>query len=277
MAPSLLILGVFVLWPIVSSLWYSLHDWTIGASSQPWVGLGNYIKLTQDPYFWIALRNTLEITVVSVIALVILGLLLALALSGEGIITRIFRSVFFFPTVVSLTAIGMAWRFLLDPNIGLIAGITSALGFGSVNWLQSTTLALPTVIFVAIWKNVGFVMIILVAGLKGIPPELYEAAALDGAGPFSLARYVTIPGLRPTLLFATLIMTIQSLQLFDLVYVMTDGGPLFTTETLVTKLFNDGFVDFQTGYASAISWVLFILIVGISAIQLRIFRYNDVD
>ena len=277
MAPSLLILGVFVLWPIVSSFWYSLHDWTIGAATQPWVGIGNYVKLTQDPLFWVALRNTLELTVVSVALLVVLGFLLALALSGEGILSRIFRSVFFFPTVVSLTAIGMAWRFLLDPNIGLVSGITNALGLGSVGWLQSTTLALPTVIFVAIWKSTGFVMIILIAGLKGIPAELYEAAALDGAGPIAVTRYVTIPGLRPTLLFATLILTIQSLQLFDLVYVMTNGGPLFSTETLVTKLFTDGFVNFQTGYASAISWVLFVLIVGISAIQLRLFRYNDVD
>jgi multiple sugar transport system permease protein/raffinose/stachyose/melibiose transport system permease protein len=176
-----------------------------------------------------------------------------------------------------LTSIGLVWRFLLDPELGLVGAITSTLGFGSVGFLQSPALALPTIIFVNIWKNAGFVMIILIAGLKGVPAERYEAARLDGAGAWQLLRYITLPALRPTLLFGTLIMTIQSFQLFDLVYVMTGGGPLFSTDTLVTLLFRDGFVNFQTGHAAAISWALFLVIVIISALQLRIFRYNDVD
>jgi multiple sugar transport system permease protein/raffinose/stachyose/melibiose transport system permease protein len=205
------------------------------------------------------------------------GLALAFALSGEGLISRIIRSAFFFPFVVSLTAVGLVWRFLLDPNIGLVAGITTSLGLGAVPWLSSTTLSLPTIIFVSVWKNVGFVMIVLVAGLKGVPAELYEAARLDGTSRWQLVRFVSIPALRPTLLFVTVILTIQSLQLFDLVYVMTGGGPLFATDTLVTKLFRDGIVNFETGYASAISWVLFLIIVIVSALQLKFFRYNDVD
>jgi multiple sugar transport system permease protein/raffinose/stachyose/melibiose transport system permease protein len=277
LAPSFLILGVFVLWPILVSLWYSLHEWTIGAADQPWVGLGNYIALTQDPKFWGALAHTVEITVVSVAGIVIVGLALALALAREGLGTRIIRSAFFFPTVVSLTSIGLVWRFLLDPEIGLVGAITSALGLGNIGFLQSPELALPTIIFVNIWKNAGFVMIILIAGLKGIPAERYEAARLDGAGARQLLRYITLPALRPTLLFGTMIMTIQSFQLFDLVYVMTGGGPLFSTDTLVTLLFREGFVNFQTGYAAAMSWALFLVIVIISALQLRIFRYNDVD
>jgi multiple sugar transport system permease protein/raffinose/stachyose/melibiose transport system permease protein len=120
-------------------------------------------------------------------------------------------------------------------------------------------------------------MIVLVAGLKGVPAELYEAARLDGTSRWQLVRFVSIPALRPTLLFVTVILTIQSLQLFDLVYVMTGGGPLFATDTLVTKLFRDGIVNFETGYASAISWVLFLIIVIVSALQLKFFRYNDVD
>lgn len=276
-APSMLILGVFVLWPIVASFWYSLHDWTVGASRQPWVGIGNYTKLLHDEQFWNALGNTLEITIVSVVVLVVGGFLLALAVQGEGLGTRFVRSAFFFPTVVSLTSIGLVWRFLLDPNIGLVDGVLQSIGLPSVDWLQSTTLALPTVIFVDIWKTTGFTMIILLAGLKGIPGEMLEAARLDGAGSARVVRSIMLPALRPTLLFATLILTIQSLQLFDLVYVMTGGGPVFATDTLVTKLYRDGFVNFQTGYASAISWVLFLLIVIVSALQLRFFRYNDVD
>jgi multiple sugar transport system permease protein len=277
MAPSLLILGVFVLWPILVSFWYSLHDWTVGASTQPWVGLDNYTKLFGDPQFRRALLNTVVITVASVTVLVAIGLGLALALATENVVTRVIRSAFFFPTVISLTTVGMVWRFLLDPDIGLVGGVTRALGLGAVTWLQSTTLALPTIIFVNVWKNAGFVMIVLVAGLKAIPGEYYEAAALDGAKRGQLLRYVTLPALRPTMLFVTFIVTIQSLQLFDLVYVMTGGGPLFTTETLVTKLYRDGFVNFQTGYAAATSWVLFIVVVLVSVLQLRIFRYNDAD
>jgi multiple sugar transport system permease protein len=277
MAPSLLILGVFVIWPILVSFWYSLHNWTIGATDQPWVGLGNYVTLFKDPQFWNALGNTLEFTVASVILLVVLGFLTAVALMGEGLVSRIFRSTYFFPTIVSLTSIGLVWKFMLDPSIGLVAGITQFFGAAPIGWLQSTTLALPAVIFVAVWKNVGFTMIIFLAGLKGVPQERYEAAQLDGANRRQLVRYVTLPSIRPTILFATIILTIQSLQVFDLVYVMTGGGPIFTTDTLVTQIFRDGFVNFQTGYASAISWVLFAVIMAISAILLRVFRYNDVD
>ncbi len=277
MAPSLLILGVFVVWPILVSFWYSLHNWTIGATDQPWVGFGNYVTLFKDPQFWNALGNTLEFTVASVILLVVLGFLAAVALMGEGLVSRIFRSTYFFPTIVSLTSIGLVWKFMLDPSIGLVAGITQFFGAAPIGWLQSTTLALPAVIFVAVWKNVGFTMIIFLAGLKGVPQERYEAAQLDGANRRQLVRYVTLPSIRPTILFATIILTIQSLQVFDLVYVMTGGGPIFTTDTLVTAIFRDGFVNFQTGYASAISWVLFAVIMAISAILLRVFRYNDVD
>ncbi|NNG37539.1 carbohydrate ABC transporter permease [Nakamurella aerolata] len=277
LAPSFIILGIFVLWPILASLWYSLHDWTIGAKEQPWVGLANYVELLNDSRFWGAFIHSVVITVFSVAGIILLGLALALALANDGVGNRIIRSAFFFPTVVALTSIGLVWRFLLDPDLGLVGAITRSLGLGNIGLLQSPQLALPTIIFVNIWRNAGFVMIILIAGLKGIPEDRYEAARLDGAGPWKLFRYITLPALRPTMLFGTLIMTIQSFQIFDLVYVMTGSGPLFATDTLVTMLFREGFVNFRTGYAAAISWSLFVVIVIISALQLRFFRYNDVD
>ena len=172
---------------------------------------------------------------------------------------------------------GIVWRFLLDPNIGLVGGLMSAFGAEPIAWLQDTTLALPTVIFVSVWKNLGFTMVILLAALKGIPSHLYEAARIDGAAGFALTWHVTLPSIRPTLLFVTMILTINSLQVFDLVYVMTNGGPLFTTDTLVTMMFREGFTNFDIGYASAIAWVLFLLIMILSALQLRLFRYRDVD
>jgi ABC-type sugar transport system permease subunit len=276
MVPSFLILGTFVIYPIVQSLLFSFENVTIGGPTT-WIGFDNYVTLFKDSQFWNALVVTLEFTVASVAILVIVGFILALLLQGEGIVTRVVRSIFFFPTIVSLVTIGLVWKFLLDPNIGFVGGISDLLGLPPVAWLTSTSLALPTVVFVNIWKNLGFAMILLLAGLKGVPQERYEAARIDGARTLQIVRYITLPGIRPTMLFTTLILTIQTLQVFDLVFVMTGGGPLFTTDTLVNLLYRDAFVNYQTGYASAISFVLFVIIVVISALQLRFFRYNDVD
>ena len=276
-APAILILGIFVVFPIGQSFWFSLHKWRIGATTQEWLGAGNYERLLHDDLFWNALRVTSIFAVVNVVVLIILGYFAASALMKESWFTKFVRAVYFFPTIVALATIGIVWRFLLDPNIGLVGGITSALGHTPIAWLQDPQLALPSVIFVSVWKNLGFTMMILLAGLKGVPEQLYEAARIDGAQGFQVTRYVTIPSIRPTLLFATMILTINSLQMFDLVYVMTNGGPLFATDTLVTMMFREGFTNFDIGYASAIAWVLFLLILILSATQLRIFRYQDVD
>lgn len=277
MAPSLLILGIFVFYPILRSLYYSLFDWTVGASTQKWVGLGNYAQLLHDSQFWNALRVSVIFTVASVVLLLVFGFITALALVRNSLANRIVRSILFFPTIVSFVTIAMVWKFLLDPNIGLVGGLTKAVGLQPVAWLTSVHLALPTVIFVAIWRSLGFAMILFLAGLQSVPNEYYEAARIDGASSGRLVWSITLPSIRPTMLFATMILTIQSLQVFDLVYVMTDGGPLFTTDSLVNLLYRVGFVNFQTGYAAAISWALFVIIMVISLIQLRLFRFNDVD
>lgn len=276
-APSVLIILIFIIYPITQSFWYSLFNWQIGATDQQWVGAGNYITLFHDELFWNALRVTAIFAVVSVTTQLIVGYLLASALVRDTWINKIARSIFFFPTIVALTTIGLVWRFLLDPDIGLVGGILHTIGAEPIDFLQNTSLALPSVIFVSVWKNLGFTMVLLLAGLKAVPAYLYEAARIDGANSRQLTWNVTLPTIRPTILFTTLILTINSLQVFDLVYVMTGGGPLFTTDTLVTQLFREGFQNFHIGYASAIAWVLFALIMIISVFQLRLFRYNDVD
>ena len=276
-APSVLIILVFIVYPITQSLWYSLFNWQIGATNQEWVGVGNYVKLFHDELFWNALRVTATFAVVSVASQLVVGYLLATALAKDTWINRVTRSIFFFPTIVALTTIGLVWRFLLDPDIGLVGGILHTIGAEPIDFLQNTSLALPSVVFVSVWKNLGFTMVLLLAGLKAVPAYLYEAARIDGANARQLTWHVTIPTIRPTILFTTLILTINSLQVFDLVYVMTGGGPLFSTDTLVTQLFRQGFQNFHIGYASAIAWVLFALIMIIAAFQLRLFRYNDVD
>ncbi len=208
---------------------------------------------------------------------ILLALAVALALNERLRAVTWFRAAFFFPVISSLAVMAIVWRFLLDPDIGILAFWLSRLGLGSIDWLQSTTWALPAVIGVGVWKNLGFAMVILLAGLQGIPQTYYEAAAIDGAGRWARFRHITLPGLRQTMLFVTVIGLIASLQAFDQVYVMTSGGPLFTTETLVTYMYHQAFDLFRMGYAASIAWVLFVVIMAGSALQLRLFRYHDVD
>lgn len=276
-APSVVLIGVFIVQPILQSGWMSLHDWSIGEASHQFVGLGNYRDLLQDDRFWNSLRVTSIYTLVTVVGQVGIALLFAQALRTTSWFTVILRAAFFFPFIASLAVVGIVWRFLLDPQVGMVDAWLVQLGFGAPNWLQSTTLALPTMCVVGIWKNFGFTMIILLAGMQGIPTYLYEAATLDGAGIWGRFRHVTLPTLRAPILFTTVIATITGLQLFDLPYVMTGGGPVFSTESIVQYLYAQGFVNFSLGYASAIAWVLFLLIMAVSLVQLRLLRDGDVD
>lgn len=276
-APSLILIAVFIAEPILQSGWMSLHDWTVGEATHKFVGFANYTKLYTDSRFWNALRVTIVYTVAVSVGQVVLGLALASRLRRTTWYSALLRTAYFFPFIASLVVVGIIWKFLLDPQVGLVDAWLTGLGISPPEWLQSTSLALPTVIAVGIWKNVGFTMIVLLAGMQQVPADHYEAATLDGAGVWGRFRYVTLPALRPALLFTTLIATVTGLQLFDLVFSMTSGGPVFHTESVVMYLYQRGFVEFRMGYASAIAWVLFVIILAISALQLRISRYRDVD
>lgn len=275
--PSALIIIVFVLYPIVQSVWMSLHDWSMFQIVHPFVGLANYAELAGDPRFWNALLNTVVFTVATVPVQVIAGLLLAIALSRATWWAVFLRSVYFFPVISSFATMAIVWRFLLSADVGPTASWLRALGITPLDWLHSTTWALPAIIMVGLWKNIGFTMVILLAALQDVPESLNEAAVLDGATRWQRFTNVTIPSIRHALLFTSIIAVIASLQVFDQVYVMTRGGPLFHTETLVTYMYDQGFAQYRSGYAAAIAWVLFVLIMLVSIIQLRLFRYADVD
>ena len=277
LVPSVTILVVFVGYPIVSSLWMSLHNWSFFATVQPYVGLQNYRELWHDSRFWGDLRNTAIYTGAVVPLQVGLGLALAVALQRNTFINKFFRSVYFFPVISSLATMGIVWKFLLDPTIGIITHAMVAVGLPDIDFLQSTAWALPSVILVGVWKSVGFSMVIFLAALQDVPESLLEAATLDGAGPWARFRRVVLPMLRPSMLFASVIASITSMQLFDSVYVMTGGGPIFHTETLVTYIYLEAFDYANPGYAAALSWVLFLLILAISMLQLRLFRYREVN
>ena len=277
MAPSLTLIAVFVIWPIAQALWMSAYDWSFLQPRHAFIGTANYVELIHDERFWNALRVTAIYTLGTVPAQVGLGLAVAIALNQRLRGTQLLRAAYFFPVISSLAVMAIVWRFLLDPDIGVLSYWLSLVGLPRTDWLRSTDLALPGVMLVGVWKNVGFHMVLLLAGLQAIPEPHYEAAAIDGAGPWNRFRHITLPGLRQPMLFATVIAVLGSLQAFDQVFVMTRGGPLFTTETLVTYMYHQGFELFRMGYAAALAWVLFLIVLVGSAIQLRLFRYREVD
>ncbi len=275
--PSLVILSVFVFWPIVQALLFSMRDWSLLDQARPWIGLANYRELFADARFRNALRNTTIYSLGTVPPGIALALGLALLLNGRIRGRALLRAIFFLPVIGSFAVVAIIWTFLLDPDIGLLAYYFKAVGIPVSAWLRSTTWAMPAVILVGIWKNLGFTMVLFLAGLQGISPSLYDAAAVDGASPWAKFRYVTLPGLRHTLIFVVVIAVIGSFQVFDQVYVMTRGGPLFSTETIVTYLYYQGFELFRLGYASAIACVLFTIVFFFTLIQLRVLRYREVD
>ncbi len=276
--PSTIILSVFVFWPIVQSFMLSLYHWSFGSTAQQWAGLDNYQRLIPDARVWNAFRNTLYYTAGTVPIGMALSLLLALALNEKLPGRGLMRAAFFLPVIGSFAIIAMIWSFLFDPDIGLLAYWLKAIGFPATGWLRDPDWAMPVVILVSIWKTVGFNMVIFLAGLQGIPEHLYEAARLDGAGAWQRFRHVTFPLLRPTTLFVLVVSVIGAFQVFDPVYVLTPGGgPLHSTETVVSYIYHQGIELIDISYASTIGVVLFVIVFVLTLFQLRILRFREVD
>jgi ABC-type sugar transport system permease subunit len=273
--PAVLVLGVFVGYPILRTLWMSLHEWSLSGRSTTWVGFGNYRALFTDDRFWNAVRVTFVYTGFAVVMQTVIGLGLAQRLRRTTRWTKLLRSAYFFPTIAALATMGLVWRFILDPQIGLVNGWLEAAAIVPPQWLRDTQWALPTIIAVGIWKNVGFTMIVLVSAIQDVPAILEEAAWVDGANAWQRFRHVVLPSIRPALLFVSVINTIASLQMFDLVFAMTRGGPLFSTETLVSYMYERGFERFDFGYAAAVSWMLFLVVMIFSVVQLKFFGHDD--
>jgi multiple sugar transport system permease protein len=276
-APFLIIFVVFLALPIVASFVLSftgfglanLRDW-FGAE---WVGIDNYERLLKDDIFLKAARNTLVFVLFGVPLTLALGLLAALGLNqGIGKLQGFFRVGYYLPVVTSIVAIAVVWRYLLNPDQGLLNMLIGSIGLEGPNWLADPTLAMPSIIAMAAWRNLGFAMIVFLAGLQTIPAQLYEAASIDGAGRWQMFRHVTLPLLRPTILFLVVITTIGYLQLFEEPFVMTDGGPLDKTLSISMYMYQQGFEFFNQGYAAAIAWILFILVAIVAVVQFRLLR-----
>jgi multiple sugar transport system permease protein len=276
-APFVLIFFVFLAGPVLASAVVSFTDFGLRDLRNPagtdFIGLDNYLALVNDAKFWTALFNTLYFVVVGVPLTLVLGLAAAIALDrGIQKFRTLFRVGYYLPVVTSIVAIAVVWRFVLDPEQGLVNMALGALGINGPAWLANPTLAMPAIITMAAWRNLGFAMVVFIAGLQTIPRSLYEAAEMDGAGKWASFRHVTLPLLRPTMLFIVVITTIGYLQLFEEPFVMTDGGPLDKTLSISMYMYQQGFEFFHQGYAAAVAWVLFLIVAAVAFIQFRVLR-----
>ncbi len=271
LAPYLVVVAVFMVYPIFSGLWISLHDWAILGSNRPFVGLANYAKMLGDDTFWKSLGNTLYFVVLSTPLLVVVGLLFALLLNTKVPGRTFFRAAVFLPYILSISVVGMLWLWLLQPRHGLLSWHLRGIPFlASVNWLGDPRLAMPSIALTTVWWTVGFNMVLFLAGLQDIPAELRDAAKIDGAGRFQEFWYITLPLLRRITLFVVVMQVIRSFQIFGQVYIMTGGGPYGATRVLVQYIYESGFKYWKMGYASAMAYVLLAFIMVFTLAQIRV-------
>ncbi|HEX2863237.1 MAG TPA: sugar ABC transporter permease [Deinococcales bacterium] len=274
LGPSLAGMLVFLAGPILASLGLSFTAWDL-LTPPKFVGLGNYAGLLTDPEFRSALLHTLTFIVGYVPPVMVLGLLVAVGLNGSLPGKGALRVLYFLPVVSSWVAVSLVWRWLLNPSFGLVNSLLASFGIAGPAWLFDPGWAMPAVILTSLWKDTGYVMTILLAGLQNIPAEYYEAAQIDGATGSQQLRFVTLPLLIPSLLFAVTISLINSFQVFDQVFVMTSGGPAGSTTVLLERIVRNAFTYNRMGYAAAMSWALFVLVFFTSMLVRRAERrYN---
>lgn len=277
-APSLILLMIFALGPFLFTIWVSLHEWNMltPIGEMPSVGLANYrYLLSDDPLFRETFVNTVYYALGNVGISVVLALGVALILNGPIKLRAIWRAAFFMPYVTAPVAIAIVWRNMLDGNWGMVNGLLDRFGLPQQPFLDSLEQAMPSMIAVAIWHGAGYYMIIFLAGLQAVPYDLYEAAKLDGAGSWRLFWSITLPLLRPTLLFVIVVNTLASLQVFDLPFVLTQGGPVNETTTLVMYMYETAFSFLRMGRATSMAVMLFAVIFVITMIQLRLLREKE--
>jgi multiple sugar transport system permease protein len=268
LAPAAIILGIFLLYPIVYLFYLSFTAGSFTSAGIRWVGLRNYLRLILNPDFWQVLGNTVYFTVATVIPSLIIPLGLAALLNRAVILRDFFRSAYFLPSITSLVAAGLGFRWLFQTD-GPVNAFLSSFGIEPISWLGSTTWAMPVLILLSIWKQLGFNMVVFLAGLQAIPPSRYEAAEIDGANAWQQFWHITLPGLRPTLIFATITTAIFTLRSFEQVYVVTGGGPLNSTNLLVYYIYQEAFAQFDFGYAAAAATVLLAVALILVYLQLR--------
>ncbi len=274
--PGMALFLLWTLYPLLDALAMSFFQWNPNpAATSQFTGTENYVQALSDPIFWQAFRNVLSYTVVTVIGQMALGLAVALLLNRRLVARGLFRALYYLPVVTSWVVVSIVFAFLFSSPSGPVDWF-----FGDVLhlmpdtqiWLGSTTLALPTLMILGIWKGVGWNMVIFLAGLQSIPAELYEAARVDGANSWRLFRSITLPLLRPVITFATVILTMGGFGTFIPMFILTQGGPLHSTETLLTYAYANAFQDFNFGYAAAITYIFAVFVFLLAIIQIRVMQ-----
>jgi multiple sugar transport system permease protein len=267
--PAFGLFAVFTAYPFLYAAKLSLTQWDGLSADQKFVGLGNYRALLHDAEFIHSMKVTAIYTVGVTVASIAIGLVLALALNRKLAGRNVYRTVFFTPVLTATVAAAVVWQLLFDPFTGIVNVGLRQVGAEGPRWLSSPTWALAAVMIVGIWKRIGFTMIIYLAGLQTISPTYYEAARVDGAGSWRQFRDVTWPLLTPITILQLIMAVIDSFQVFDHVYVMTQGGPMGATNVAPLFLYNQGFRIFHLGYAAAVGWVIFLVILAVTLVQWR--------
>ena len=268
LTPALLMLGIFLLFPITYLFYLSFTTGSFTTAGVRWVGFNNYFRLLLNPDFWQVLGNTAYFTIATVIPSLIIPLGLAALLNRSIAWRGLLRSAYFLPSIVSIVAAGLGFRWLFQTD-GPVNTWLNAIGISPIPWLGSSIWAMPVLILLSIWKQLGFNMVVFLAGLQAIPPSRYEAAELDGANAWQQFWHITLPGLRPTLIFATITTAIFTLRGFEQIYVVTGWGPLNSTNILVYYIYQEAFGQFDFGYAAAAATVLLLVALVLVYIQLQ--------
>lgn len=271
-APMIVGLGIFFYFALGSSFFISLTDWDL-LTEPIWQGFANYNDLLSSETFRNTLFNTARFTLLNVPLGLLVSLLLALALNTRIRFRGLYRLIFFLPVMTMPVAISIVWQWIYNPDFGLLNAFLKIFGVERIRWLNDPNTAMIALVIMSVWMGAGYGMVVILAGLQNIPRDYYEAAQVDGANGFQLFRKITMPLLTPTLFFVVVTSTISSLQVFDIVYTLTRGGPLESTRTIVYSIYDDGFRFFRMGDATASAWILFVVILVITIIQFRVQRY----
>jgi len=269
LSPTLVIFSTFILFPVFFSFYLSFQKWNMFSGDATFIGLDNYTRMIQSAEFWQVLKNTAIYSIGTIPINMALSLWVAYLLNKKIAGKKFLRTAFFAPVIISPVAAALIWRWMYDPNFGLVNFFVESLGLDPVNWLNEPTAAMFALIIMSVWKTFGINMVLFSAGLQGIPESYYEAAELDGAGKWAKFWNITIPMLAPTTFFIMIMSMISSFQVFDVVYVLTSGGPLGSTKVLVFYVYEYAFKFFEMGYASAISYFLFALLFLLTMFQIK--------
>lgn len=259
-APAFLVFLIFFIQPIVYMIYLSIHDWNFISPDKSFVGLANFKALLADPMFLQVIKNTFVYTFFTVLISISIALFLSVWLNRQGRLYSFVQGAVFTPHIISLVSIAMLWMWIMDADYGLLNWFFSLFGIEKIAWLTNPDTALASLIIIAVWKNIGYYTLIIIAGLQSIPNHLYEAAALDQTSKWKRFNKITLPMLSPSLFFLTIIGVLDSIKVFETISIITKGGPLNTTNTLVYYIYENGFVFFKIGYASAAGVILLLIL-----------------